>query len=685
MERIFIMKKKLNTLLQDLQDTYVSLMGLPIIIFDNHRIPLTTLTSNHEVSSIVKEKRHFVFSTLEKFIMDSQNEPIVMRSLYHENAKEMIFPILIDGTMSCLIWSGPFIEKEDCHSGISSFTAEQVQQKFSLLKKMADICKVLIEFDKSTIDYDKQLYFVKEASKVDLHSDEILSTLLRLEPNLDFVAGGLIERNVVKVTSIVGKASLDPCIPIRGSFFEEVYFKKKLRYWDNLEYELRTADFNSYHESLQLLVVYPLMEDNCVIGFMFFGSYKKIAFSQRLLVYAEIISQQFLKKLLIKNMLIQKDKDIIRQNAISQFSTIMINLNDPLSTLNLIAELAHRQINSVNTAIILNQEYCQFSESFLGIEENNSIVTSSKYIEDIKERFFNKHALRPSYFETAEENIIECPIYIQDNVFGVLCVSIVNSSTIKMDEAFLQSLTTVGGIILEQQLSKLYQAVSINPYSFLNQIVKDWNNNLYQLNLSIKQISKSFALEIQLNQEEISLIEKISDVCGYSLEFLEAFIIEKTVLKVLNEYHMIMSMSIENENKPPMLSTASQIVALVSFYLRTNKGVYEFNKPELIDYPLYKNFSEFISKNIELINKITNNEELVPEIEKMNNTDFGMLTKREQEIAELILKGCNNKEISQTLYISIHTVKNHVTNIFKKIGVSERSEMFSLIFQLTQK
>ncbi len=163
MERISIMKKKLNTLLQDLQDTYVSLMGLPIIIFDNHRIPLTTLTSNHEVSSIVKEKRHFVFSTLEKFIMDSQNEPIVMRSLYHENAKEMIFPILIDGTMSCLIWSGPFIEKEDCHGEISSFTSEQVQQKFSLLKKMADICKALIEFDKSTINYDKQLHFIKEA------------------------------------------------------------------------------------------------------------------------------------------------------------------------------------------------------------------------------------------------------------------------------------------------------------------------------------------------------------------------------------------------------------------------------------------------------------------------------------------------------------------------------------------
>ncbi len=49
------------------------------------------------------------------------------------------------------------------------------------------------------------------------------------------------------------------------------------------------------------------------------------------------------------------------------------------------------------------------------------------------------------------------------------------------------------------------------------------------------------------------------------------------------------------------------------------------------------------------------------------------LTKREVEVLQLIANGCNNKEISENLYISEKTVKNHISNIFRKIGVNDRT------------
>ena len=57
--------------------------------------------------------------------------------------------------------------------------------------------------------------------------------------------------------------------------------------------------------------------------------------------------------------------------------------------------------------------------------------------------------------------------------------------------------------------------------------------------------------------------------------------------------------------------------------------------------------------------------------EEINNSS---LTRREFEVIKLISKGYNNKEIATELYISEKTVKNHVSNIFKKIKVTDRTQ-----------
>ena len=50
------------------------------------------------------------------------------------------------------------------------------------------------------------------------------------------------------------------------------------------------------------------------------------------------------------------------------------------------------------------------------------------------------------------------------------------------------------------------------------------------------------------------------------------------------------------------------------------------------------------------------------------------LTKRELEILKQVVGGMFNKEIAASLHISERTVKNHLSNIFKKIDVSDRTQ-----------
>ncbi|MBP6057513.1 MAG: hypothetical protein KA524_03680 [Nitrosomonas sp.] len=51
------------------------------------------------------------------------------------------------------------------------------------------------------------------------------------------------------------------------------------------------------------------------------------------------------------------------------------------------------------------------------------------------------------------------------------------------------------------------------------------------------------------------------------------------------------------------------------------------------------------------------------------------LTPRELEIATLIYQGNSSKEIAGEINLSYHTVRNHIKNIYSKLGVSTRSEM----------
>lgn len=50
------------------------------------------------------------------------------------------------------------------------------------------------------------------------------------------------------------------------------------------------------------------------------------------------------------------------------------------------------------------------------------------------------------------------------------------------------------------------------------------------------------------------------------------------------------------------------------------------------------------------------------------------LTKRELDVLKLVAQGYNNKSIAEKLYISEKTVKNHLTNIFQKLDVSDRTQ-----------
>ena len=99
-------------------------------------------------------------------------------------------------------------------------------------------------------------------------------------------------------------------------------------------------------------------------------------------------------------------------------------------------------------------------------------------------------------------------------------------------------------------------------------------------------------------------------------------------------------------------------------YILKDSGSEELKKAiqSVMDGDSYIQPSLITSLNSRLVNRDIDKEKIAA------------LTKREMEILTQIAGGMFNKEIAMNLNISERTVKNHISNIFKKIDVSDRTQ-----------
>ncbi len=66
---------------------------------------------------------------------------------------------------------------------------------------------------------------------------------------------------------------------------------------------------------------------------------------------------------------------------------------------------------------------------------------------------------------------------------------------------------------------------------------------------------------------------------------------------------------------------------------------------------------------------------LIRELSKAENKNTALkLTRREKDVLDLLVGGNSNKDIADMMFISEKTVKNHLTSIFKKLGVKDRTQ-----------
>jgi len=93
--------------------------------------------------------------------------------------------------------------------------------------------------------------------------------------------------------------------------------------------------------------------------------------------------------------------------------------------------------------------------------------------------------------------------------------------------------------------------------------------------------------------------------------------------------------------------------------------------PEEIKDSIIKIFNGGAVLDSSITKKLINSLNKIP----INEEEINKLTKRELDIAILIGQGYSNKEISEIIFLSEGTIKNHLSNIFTKLKMRDRTQL----------
>ena len=196
--------------------------------------------------------------------------------------------------------------------------------------------------------------------------------------------------------------------------------------------------------------------------------------------------------------------------------------------------------------------------------------------------------------------------------------------------------------------------ILFNEYNNTNSIDNEW------------QKFNKFREDLNINQPK----NYLKQIRQYSEDSLKTLAIKLLSVKELHEKNLLQEDILVNMSYYLRFLEelkSSEINNLEYFFLENELALQSLKKAE----QKYK-LSKIIILILVLIIALT----ILFNI-KRTNKNIEELSKQEINIKKHIIEGKSNKEIAKELFISLSTVKTHITNIYNKLNVSNRNELIT--------
>lgn len=203
--------------------------------------------------------------------------------------------------------------------------------------------------------------------------------------------------------------------------------------------------------------------------------------------------------------------------------------------------------------------------------------------------------------------------------------------------------------------------------------------NIKKTNIVLVDDHKIFRYGLKLILKSIKGISVVGEACN-GQEALEICTLHNPNI-IIMDIHMPLMDGLEATKELKERGISSKIIVLTAskkreYVIAANKlGVKGYILKDSEPSSLIKAITEvslgrtYLDPEVALL---LPNRDSQADIMAENMKKIELLSKREYEVLELLSKGKSNKVIGSELYISEKTVKNHVTQIYKKLEVTNR-------------
>lgn len=178
--------------------------------------------------------------------------------------------------------------------------------------------------------------------------------------------------------------------------------------------------------------------------------------------------------------------------------------------------------------------------------------------------------------------------------------------------------------------------------------------------------------EALIHSSELTENEKEKKLTGYARDSLRILEVKLTAIKVLDEKSLLNRDIAENPSYyTGLLKKLQESTIPPSEYLFLEEKLAYINQEAVVEQLKWSRLVNIgLIAIILLLTYI-----LVRQRKGRGKPILSELSKQENTVRNLILQGKSNKEIATELFISLSTVKSHITNIYSKLNVANRREL----------